>query len=138
MLPTLSVADAVRRAQLLAVCFLLYLLSLPIALEFVAITPGAVDRTVFVAICFVCVAEIGVAFLLRGRYPLSDEAATLEPSDAGRASKWLRIQIASYVIAVSVGLYGVVLRFVGASFKQSALFYAVALVLLISWWPRKP
>lgn len=137
--PTLTVADAVRRAQLLAGCFLLYLLVLPAVLEkFVAITPGALDRTVLVAVCFVCVAEIGIALVIRSRYPLTTEDVTLQTDESSRTRKWMTMQIASYAIATSVALYGVALRAIGASLAEAMSFYAVALVLLVSWWPRKP
>jgi hypothetical protein len=137
--PTLTVADAVRRAQLLAGCFLLYLLVLPAIVEkFFPKTSGGLDQTYFLGICFVSIAEIGIALVIRSRYPLTAEEVALETDEAARARKWMTIQIASYAIATSVALYGVALRAIGASLTEAIPFYVVALVLLVSWWPRKP
>ena len=138
-MPTLTVADAVRRAQLLAGCFLLYLMVLPAIVEkFFPKTSEPLDRTVFVAICFVCVAEIGIALVIRSRYPVTTEDVALQTDESARIRKWMTIQIASYAIATSVALYGVALRAIGTSLAEAIPFYVVALVLLVSWWPRIP
>ena len=138
-MPTLTAADAVRRAQLLAGCFLLYLFVLPLIVEkFFPKTSGGFDQRVFVAICLVCVAEIAIALVIRSRFPLTTEEVTLPAADEpARTRKWLTIQIASYAIAMSVALYGVALRAIGAPLAKVTPFYIAALVLLIIWWPRR-
>lgn len=122
----------------MAICFLVYLVLLPLVVEkFVPATSQPIDRTFFVGICIVSVAEIAIALAIRNRKLPAPEEISLH-DDASRAvGKWLTIQIMSYAIAISVALYGVVLRFLGVPLIKTVPFYAVALLLLLVWWPRK-
>lgn len=122
----------------MAGCFLVYLVLLPLVIEtLVPTTSQPIDRTFFVGICIVSVAEIAIGLTIRNRkLPAREEIALQE--DASRAvGKWLTVQVVSYTIATSVALYGVVLRFLGAPLTKIVPFYAVALLLVLFWWPRK-
>jgi hypothetical protein len=85
----------------------------------------------------VTLAEIGVALFIRNRNPLAREDIALPGDASPSVQKWLTVQIVSYAIAISVALYGIVLRFLGGSLTKTLPFYAIAIVMLISWWPRK-
>lgn len=137
-MPTLTVDLAIRRARIMVGFFLVYLVLLPLILEkFVPVTATTIDQPFFLGICIVSVLEIGVVLAVRNRYPLAREEIALQEGESSRVGKWLRIQIVSYAIAISVALYGVILRVLGASLIKTVPFYAVAIVLLLGWWPRK-
>lgn len=137
-MPTLTMEKAVRNARVMAICFLVYLVILPLTVEkFVQTTAPTVDRTFFTGICVVSVVEIGVALAVRIRKPLIREEIASQEEASSAVRKWLTVQIMSYAIAISVALYGVALRFLGVSLAKTVPFYAVALLLLLGWWPRK-
>ena len=137
-MPTLTIETAVRRARIIAGCFLVYLALLPFFLErFVPATSSTPDRTLFAAICIVCVVEIGVTLAIRRRTPLVREEIAPQEAAPSATRKWLKVQMMSYAIAISVALYGVVFRVLGAELMITVPFYAVALVLLLFWWPRR-
>lgn len=122
----------------MAVCFLVYLVLLPIVVEkFVPTASQPIEQTLFVGIWIVCVTEIVVVLAIRNRKLPVPEEIVLQKDASRAAGKWLTIQIVSYAIAISVALYGVVLRVTGASLAKAMPFYIIALVLLVVWWPRK-
>lgn len=126
-MPTLTIDAAIRRARVIAGSLLVYLAIVPFVLEkFVPITPRATGETIIATIYFVCVAEIGVALLMRSRYPLMREEAAVQQQDKSlRVRKWLTGQIVSYAIALSIALYGIAPRVLGGSLRESMQFYGV-------------
>jgi hypothetical protein len=66
------------------------------------------------------------------------EKLRLQPSDAAALKKWEVWSITSLVLCAPLGLYGIVLRQMGASFYQAAGFYVGAIVLLLLSTPRRP
>jgi len=67
-----------------------------------------------------------------------EEKLRLQPTDAAALKKWRVLNIAIFGMCESLGLYGIVLREMGASFSQAAGFYAGAIVLMLLSTPRRP
>ncbi|HTC93433.1 MAG TPA: hypothetical protein VK699_08275 [Terriglobales bacterium] len=68
----------------------------------------------------------------------AEEKLRLQPTDAAALKKWRVLHIAIFGMCESLGLYGIVLREMGASFSQAAGFYAGAIVLMLLSTPRRP
>jgi hypothetical protein len=66
----------------------------------------------------------------------ASERLRLDPGDPEALKQWRASTIVSLVLALSVGLYAFVLRFLGAPRIVSAPFYAGALILLLIWRPN--
>lgn len=58
------------------------------------------------------------------------------PEDAAALVLWRAGQILGFVSAESVSLFGLVLKFLGASWNIAGLFFAVGIFLLLLWRPQ--
>ena len=83
--------------------------------------------------------EVGIILLVRRRMvqPL-EETLRSQPEDAAALSRWRAGNIVTFALAEAVGLYGVALRFLGATLLQVIPFYASAAVLMLVFTPRRP
>ena len=85
------------------------------------------------------VALVGVIFVVRRTLvlrPAEDLAA--RPDDSISLSHWKTGYIATYVLCETLALLGLVLRFLGFTFRQSLPFYVAGFVLLLFFGPREP
>ncbi|HXC42093.1 MAG TPA: hypothetical protein VNY51_01070 [Candidatus Dormibacteraeota bacterium] len=85
------------------------------------------------------VALVGVIFVVRRTLvlrPAEDLAA--HPDDSISLSHWKTGYIATYVLCETLALLGLVLRFLGFTFRQSLPFYVAGFVLLFFFGPREP
>lgn len=57
-------------------------------------------------------------------------------NDQDALKQWRFATILSLVLALSIGLYGFALRFLGASRRVSWSFFLVALILMLLWRPK--
>ncbi|MBZ5702275.1 MAG: hypothetical protein LAN84_10550 [Acidobacteriia bacterium] len=89
------------------------------------------------AITVCCAAEIAVALVLRARL-LAPCMETLRsnPDDAQALGRWREGNLVSITLAQSVALFGLVLKFLGASWFVGGPFFATAIFLLLIWTPR--
>ena len=60
----------------------------------------------------------------------------LDQNDSGALRQWRLATIVSMVLALSIGLYGFALRFLGADRRVAWAFFAAALVLMLLWRPK--
>jgi F0F1-type ATP synthase membrane subunit c/vacuolar-type H+-ATPase subunit K len=58
------------------------------------------------------------------------------PEDAAAVGRWRMGVILSLVFCESVVLFGLALRFVGASWNVCGVFYGVGIFFLLAWTPR--
>ena len=58
------------------------------------------------------------------------------PNDAAALLKWRAGQIVTVAMLEGIVLYGLVLRFVGATRTQAAPFYVVGIAGMIIFWPK--
>jgi hypothetical protein len=96
-------------------------------------------RPVFlIAIMFLSVLNVGGILVIRRLVVARAEAALRNnPADAPALVRWRAGYIATYAIAESVALFGLVLRFIGFSLAQAAPFFVAALVLILFFGPRR-
>jgi hypothetical protein len=138
--PTPTIDGTLRVLRQIDAC-LIFAALLEVWLPEGLIRPAAqsLDQALYHGLGIVALLEVGAAFVVRNRM-LPSAIATLRsnPIDPHSIGRWRAASIASYALAVSVVLYGLVLRMMGATFAQGAPLYAVGLALLILWWPRRP
>ena len=60
----------------------------------------------------------------------------LDPNDSDALKQWRSSTMVILVLALTVGLYGFVLRFLGADRLVSWPFYLAALILMLLWRPQ--
>ena len=89
------------------------------------------------AITFVCLNDIGAAAFLRSRMIRpSEESLRSNPNDETALKKWRTGVIVSLGMASTIVLFGVVLKFMGATWNVASWFFIVGIVLLLAWTPR--
>ncbi len=83
--------------------------------------------------------DTGLAVVFRKRMvEPAAEALRLKPDDTVAMARWAKGHILSFAICESVGLFGLVLRFLGATTLEAAPFFAVAFVLMLVFRPSAP
>jgi F0F1-type ATP synthase membrane subunit c/vacuolar-type H+-ATPase subunit K len=89
------------------------------------------------AITFVCLNDIGVAVFLRSRMiGPSVESLLSNPSDESALKKWRTGVFVSLVMASTIVLFGLVLKFMGATWNVAGWFFIAGILLLLIWTPR--
>lgn len=82
--------------------------------------------------------EIGLALFLRTRFITGAEAALgVNPEDQPAIARWRTGNLLSFCFAETVTLFGLVLKALGFDWREAAVFFAVGLLLLLVWAPRK-
>jgi len=83
------------------------------------------------------VSEVGIATGFRAKL-LRPAAERLQqsPQDAVALAQWQRGNILSFVFALTIVLYGVVIRVTGFSWNIAAWFFVAGFLLLLWWTPR--
>ncbi len=97
--------------------------------------PGALQ----VVLLFIAIADVGVALLVRARMVAPATADLMRrPDDSAAWNRWRAGHLFTLVMLETVVLFGFVLRMLGGTFRQAALFYGIGLVLLLIFTPRRP
>jgi len=96
-----------------------------------------VSALVLAVLAVVAVSAIVVGFLMRKKFFTQSTEAL--PNDPRRA-QGLRTSatLIGLSCAMSVTVYGVVLKFLGSSWLVTGIFFAVSLSFLVLWRPREP
>ncbi len=85
------------------------------------------------------VAIVGVIFVVRRTLVWrSAQSLASHPDDSLTLNHWRSGYIATYALCEALGLFGLILRFMGCSFQQSLPFYIGGFVLLFFFGPREP
>ena len=88
-------------------------------------------------IVIACAGDVLVAYYFRRKKVLPAlEKLRRDPNDGGALKLWREGTIVVAVLAVSVALFGFVLRFMGAGRRFSWPFFLVGLVLMLIWRPQ--
>lgn len=98
-----------------------------------------VDATLSYLFSTLAVGIVGTIFVVRRTLVLR-AAGTLasHPEDNLSLSHWQTGYIATYALCEALALFGLVLRFRGATLEQSLLFYLGGFVLLFFFRPVEP
>lgn len=98
----------------------------PDAMLFYALTGLAVVMVVLIAV----VRRLAVV--------RAEEILSSRPADAAALGRWRAGYLVTYVLCEAVGLYGLVLRFLGFTLAQVAPFYVASIALMLFFSPRPP
>ncbi|MBZ5573246.1 MAG: hypothetical protein LAO09_15355 [Acidobacteriia bacterium] len=97
------------------------------------------DTTLYFVVTFLAIADVGVIVVMRRQLVVPAETALAkQPQDATALNRWRAGYIVIYGLSETVALFGLVLRFLGFSFSHVATFYAVGLILMMFFGPRRP
>jgi hypothetical protein len=98
---------------------------------------GGLQTSIALSFGIVAIVDVMIAFGFRvKRLNPAIESLRQNPQDAQALFRWLKTHIVIMVLLVSLGLYGLALRFLGASFLVALPFYLVSVSLLLLWAPR--
>jgi hypothetical protein len=99
----------------------------------------AVDPSLRYVFTTAGVAIVGVIFVVRRTLVLrSAQNLASHPDDSVTRNHWRSGYIATYALCEVLGLFGLILRFMGCSFQQSLPFYIGGFVLLFFFAPHEP
>jgi formate-dependent nitrite reductase membrane component NrfD len=94
---------------------------------------------IYMAIAVMAVAVVVISFVFRIRMVgSSEEKLRLDATDATALARWRAGNVVTLALAESVVLYGLVLRFVGATTAQAVPFYLAGIAMLLLFTPRRP
>ena len=97
------------------------------------------NTTVYFAITFVAIADVGAIAVMRRLFVTPAEGVLAsQPADTAALGRWRAGYLITYALCEAVALFGLVLRILGFPLSQVATFYAVGLILLLLFGPRRP
>jgi len=132
-----SIKKPLRVARVLHVALLvMVVVDFDISYRFAPIQ-NQISPILVYAITFVGLNEIGVAAFLRSRMiKPSEESLSSNPNDEPALKKWWTGVIVTLVMASTIVLFGLVLKFMGATWNVACWFFIVGTLLLLAWAPR--
>lgn len=129
----LKLARMVHAAMLMALVLYVFLG------EWLPHTPRSPSSVVFYAVTVIAIAMVGTVFVVRRATVLRAEQTLMgEPANTAALLRWRQGQIITFALCEALGLYGLVLRFLGFTLSEVLPFYLVSLVLLLYFRPRLP
>ena len=126
-----------QAARLLHTAFLATIFMFILCIHLAAPAERSVSPIIPIAFTCVAIGDIGVGFVRR-RMLMAKVTETFEREcDVSKAlEQWRIANIASFVHAETVALFGVALKFLGASWKIASPFFFVGFALLLLWMPK--
>ncbi len=100
--------------------------------------PGA-SSSFYLAFTVIAISTIMAIMAVRRVLVLrAERTLATQPLDAAARQRWRAGYIVTYALSETVALYGFVLRMMGFSLSQVLPFYAVSLILMMFFSPRRP
>jgi len=97
------------------------------------------DTTLYFVVTFLAIADVGVIVVMRRQLVVPAETTLAkQPGDLLALTRWRTGYIVIYGLSEAVALFGLVLRILGFSLSHVATFYAVGLILMMFFGPRRP
>lgn len=130
-------AASLRRGRVVHAALALVILFYVYLSEFLAPPDAKVSSSFVVSIAiFACVIALIAYQIRRKKLQPAMEKLRQDPNDSEALKNWRAASIAPSILAESIGLFGFVLRFMGAGRGVSWPFFLASLVLLAMWRPR--
>jgi F0F1-type ATP synthase membrane subunit c/vacuolar-type H+-ATPase subunit K len=96
-------------------------------------------KAMYVGIAAITLLMVFSALFLRRRFVAqSAELLRVDANNSAAVMRWRTGQIVGFGVAEAVVLYGLVVRFAGASTVQSAPFYVGGILLFLAFFPQRP
>src|SRR6267142_2298416 len=97
------------------------------------------SQLTYLAVAVMAAFSVGAALMVRQTMvSRALETLQLHPEDGASVKRWFSGNMILFALCESVVVYGLALRFVGATLRQAAPSYLAGIVLLILFRPRKP
>lgn len=98
------------------------------------------NPVVFYAITAMSAAIVAIVFFVRRKLIRASEELATDMTKPNIAAdlRWRKGYILCFALCEAIGLYGLVLRFMGFNFRQVVYFYVVAIILMIYCRPTLP
>jgi F0F1-type ATP synthase membrane subunit c/vacuolar-type H+-ATPase subunit K len=107
--------------------------------ELLGSSTASPDTALYFAVTFLAIADVGAIVVMRRMFVVPAEATLAkQPEDPAALNRWRAGYIVIYGLSEAVALFGLVLRFLGFSLSHVATFYAVGLILMMFFGPRRP
>ncbi len=96
-------------------------------------------KLLLIVIGFVAVTDVGIAMFLRSQFVGgAEEVLRRSPEDATALQRWTSGHMIALAMCEAVGIFGLVLRLLGATLIQVLPFYGACVLLMLMWTPRRP
>ena len=129
--------ETISKVRLLHLTFITTIFLFVLAIEVSHFGEQPVSAQILVAIQYVTIIDILIGLMMRRKFmEAALEALKRTPEDANALLRWRNANIYSFVHAETVALFGVVLKFLGSSWRLAGPFFVIALLLLLWWTPR--
>jgi hypothetical protein len=129
--------QALRNVRIIHFGFLTAPALLFFVLSTVRITEKAEPSFLPKVLALLSFSEVGIATLFRSKM-IRPALGKLQasPQDSAALAQWTSGNILSFAFALSVVLYGVLIRVMGFSWNIAAWFFVAGFLLLVLWAPR--
>jgi hypothetical protein len=132
-----SLAKTYRQLRLLHFMFVRTWFLFILCVQIVKPQPRAVQPMILYALAALAITDVASGVALRKkRVDAPMEVLRSEPENAAALAQWRGGNIFSFAQAETVTLFGVALKFLGASWLTAGFFFFVGLVLILLWTPR--
>jgi hypothetical protein len=130
---------ALKSLRIIQVAFISSVILYMLVGEVAGRRPAMSNPTIAVAIAVIAASTVAIIAILR-RIMLMPAAAVLSsnPSDGSALTRWRAATLVVLALCESIGLYGLVLRFLGFTLTQTMPFYLAAILMMLYFGPKRP
>jgi len=130
--------SVITRAKLLWIAFLLSSFAFLLLPEWLKPNVRPINNAVLIALAGSAVTELLLLVVFRKlMVGKAEQVLRTNPEDHAAAQRWLSGQILTLALAEAIALYGLVLRFLGASRLESMPFGILGIALMIVFRPTR-
>jgi len=137
--PTITVEGtlrSLRTVHVILIASILVYMWLPSRLR---ARPRPLNPVFYESLIAMALLMVGVIVLIRNlMLQRSAEQLVLRPDDSSLIRKWHQAYLTIFCLCEGLVLYGLVLRFVGATLLQTVPFYLGGLILMLCFSPKRP
>lgn len=128
---------ALKQMKLIWVVMLLSAFIYVLLPEMIKPSVRPVDEVLFVVLGVMIMANLGVLLVIRRMYvQKAEETLRTSPQDALAILRWRQGHIVTLALGESIVLFGLVLRFIGATAWQAAPWYIVGIAAMLVFRPK--
>jgi hypothetical protein len=138
-IPVQSIEGSLRNVRMVYGALLFSIVLYIVAAEMVGDRVPHDIHVTWLAFLACCCPLIVVAIMVRAKMVKpAAEILQAQPNDSAALGRWRTGITTSLVLTEAIALCGLAARFLGGTLLQATPFYAVAIALMLLWWPRRP